>query len=559
MRRNARLRRIKIGGALLIVVLCVVAIVLAFVVSGAASPDTANGSSGPAGPASTTGPGSTGPTGTTTQVTGSRRAGTTPDNGIVQKGFVPSTLDVGVNRASGYQAPDTADAATLGARLDYEEAEAAFLKRATNAVGLAIGRAIERRASNGVVRWSEVRNFVRIESAHLEWLKGLMAPERLDAGRLSTLAAYTPDQRLALVRGWNAGARFRFENSILVLPRRKNTGPFGEFVYSSWTADKRTAEGTTVFLGGGGIPANGFTCIRCPSTGATTIPFGELGAKQIPDGVMDPGLGVRDGNVYRPPTNGEKPDHFADHSGAATLAGFPWKPYTSYRELIAQTASSGFKRTNFMNTGFVGVVVPSLFAVYLTPHYHGYHASTQSCHSGFGLFLSSRDAKTCFDDAYGDVVYGTCPDAAYVKCAKEKPYGATSTDRKAPCTTTQWMPGFGTDGTYVPGVLLMNDDVGSEWHVRPGDVLHREIVVACDKQTKIPSIKAPSVVSCCAAWNYAVFPHFGVVRSNPEPWSGDMPPTRDAVGNVACASRDAFVWYHRGLGIFVAFRSDVPK
>jgi hypothetical protein len=463
-RRNARLLRMKIGGVLLIVVLGVVAIVLAVVASGATSPAQApsQGSSSPAPSQGSSSPAAI-----------NRRSGATPSEtkgDTTQKGFVPSTLEVGVNRASGYQAPDTADAATLAARLDYEEAESAFAKRATNAAALAIGRAIERRASTGVVRWSQVLNiFPDIDRAHVEWLKGLMAPERLDAGKLSTLAAYTPAQRLALVRGWNAGARFRFESSILVLPRaRKNSDPFGEFVYSSWTADKRTASGLAVFLGGGGIPANGFACIRCPSTGATALPFGELGAKEIPDGVTDPGLGVRDGNVYRPPTSTDKPNHFTHHVGGASLAGFPWKPYAPYRDLIAQTANSGFKRTDLMNTGFVGVVVPSLFAVYLTPHYHGYHASTQSCHSGFGLFLSSRDAKTCFDEAYGDVVYGTCPDAAYVRCAKEKPYGATSSDRKAPCTTTRWMPGFGNDGVYVPGVLLMNDDVGSEWHVRPG-------------------------------------------------------------------------------------------
>ena len=490
---------------------------------------------------------------------------------------MPSTLDVGVNRASVYQAESTVDVATLAARLDYEEVEASAMKRATSAAALAAGRAIERRLGTGKAEWRSIINqFAGIDARHVAWLRGLMAPARLDAGKLDTLTAYTAAQRLALVRAWNDGARFVFVVPTdrsgltglveLVLPRAESTGlaataaaPFGEFAHSAWTADERTATGYSVYLGGAtSVPATGFACIRCPATTSTAIPFGERAATQIPDGVLEPGTGVRDAYAYRPPTDGTEPGHLRDHGGFPAVASFPWEPYESYAELIKKTAASGFKRTPFMNTAFVGVRVPSLFAVYLTPHYHGYHASTQSCHRGFGLFRASKDvAKSCFDAAYGGVVYGTCPDVPYVRCAKETPRGATSTDRKAPCTTTGWMPGFGADGQYAPGVLLMNDDVGSEWYVRPGDVVHKKIVRACDNATKMPVVKAPTVVNCCAAWNYAVFPHYGVVRSNHEPWSGDMPPTRDAVGDVACASREMFVEYHRSLGIFVAFRSDL--
>jgi hypothetical protein len=582
-----REKKLKLGGILFALFFVVGVVVVAILVAtraaaiGATGPGGANGPNGANG---AIGPGVTqGPSEDTNEndksVDPIRQLGLVggPVSGALSGAFVPSMLDVGVNRASVYQADDSVDVATLGARLDYEEAEAAATKRETNAAALAVGRAIERRIGDRVVEWGSVINqFSGIDPRHVAWLRGLMAPARLDAGKLDPLAGYTAAQRLALVRGWNAGARFRFlatdtgsasgsasdlaGRSDLVLPRAKKTsGPFGEFAHTTWTADARTANGYSVYMGTGGIPAKGFACIRCPDTGATAIPFGERTAKQIPDGVTDPGLGVRDAYVYRPPTNaGDAPGHLASHVGGAALMGFPWEPYESYAELIARTARSGFKRTKLLNTGFVEVRVPSLFAVYLTPHYHGYHASTQSCHRGFGLFRASKDVATsCFDAAYGGVVYGTCPDTAYVRCAKETPYGATSTQRKAPCTTTQWMPGFGPDGTYVPGVLLMNDDVGSEWLVRPGDVVHKKMVRSCDGKTLFPETKAPMVVSCCAAWNYAVFPHYGVVRSNPEPWSGDMPPTRDAVGNVACATRDLFVEYHRGLGIVVAFRSDL--
>lgn len=557
----------KLGGALFVVVLGVVGVIVAILIATREAPNGPSGPRGPQGPSGTSGTSGT-------QDDPIRKPPSALDGAVsaVDGGFVPSMLDVGVNRASVYQASSTVDVATLGARLDYEEAEATATKRETNAAALAVGRAIERRIGTRVVEWSSVINqFSGIDPTHVAWLRGLMAPARLDAGKLDPLTAYTAEQRLALVRGWNDGARFRFvgtdsglagrtDLTDLVLPRAKKTsGPFGEFEHSAWTADARTAQGYSVYMGGGVIPTTGFACIRCPDTGATAIPFAERAAKQIPDGVTDPGLGVRDAYAYRPPTSKyDAPDHLADHTGGAALAGFPWEPYEPYAELIARTARSGFKRTKLLNTEFVGVRVPSLFAVYLTPHYHGYHASTQSCHRGFGLFRASKDvAKTCFDSAYGGVVYGTCPDVPYVRCARETPYSATSANRKAPCTTTQWMPGFGPDGTYVPGVLLMNDDVGSEWLVRPGDVVHKKMVRSCDGKTLIPEVKAPVVVNCCAAWNYAVFPHYGVARSNPEPWSGDMPPTRDAVGDVACATRELFVEYHRGLGIVVAFRRDL--
>ena len=472
---------------------------------------------------------------------------------VVVGGFVPSTLDVGVSRAGASQAADTVSAATLGARLDYHEATED--RKSVEAEAISVGHAIERRAGAGTVSWIDERRINGVRAAHVDWLRGLAAPARLDAGRLDALTKYTPAQRLALVRSWNAGARFVFGPSTLALPRgpAARREPFGAFAHSAWTADARTSKGSA-FLGGMAVPALGFSCIRCPRTPATAFPIAVRAATEIPDGVLEPGLGIRDGYVYLPPTRSSMPSHFTRHSGFEAVSDFPWDPYEPYATLVEQTSTSGFKRTKLMNTEFERVHVPPLFAVYLTPHYHGYHASTQSCHRGFALFRSSAGAP-CFESARGGVVYGACPDVPYARCTKEVARGATSATTGAPCTTTQWMPGFGTDGAYVPGVLLLNDDAGSEWVVRTGDVVQKLPTTACDDRTIMLVTTAPAVVNCCAAWNYAVFPHYGVVRASAEPWSGDMPPTRDAVGDIACASRAAFVKYHRSLGIVVAFRS----
>jgi hypothetical protein len=173
--------------------------------------------------------------------------------------------------------------------------------------------------------------------------------------------------------------------------------------------------------------------------------------------------------------------------------------------------------------------------------------------------LSSDLYGACYSEAHGDVVYGTCESAKYPMCTKETAKSATSGFSGAPCTTTRWMPGFGKDGAYVPGVLLMNDDGGSEWAVSKGDLVQKasDLRMACDGRTLLSDVRVPTVVNCAAAWNYAVNPHYGVVRSHTHPWSGDQVPTLDAVGDVACASRPLFVSYHATLGIVVAFRSDL--
>ena len=154
------------------------------------------------------------------------------------------------------------------------------------------------------------------------------------------------------------------------------------------------------------------------------------------------------------------------------------------------------------------------------------------------------------------MVYGTCESAKYPMCTKETEKSAASGYSGAPCTTTGWMPGFGSDGAYVPGVLLMNDDAGSEWVVRRGDLLQKGngVVMACNKQPLLSDVRVPTVVNCAAAWNYAVCPHYGVVRSHTDPWSGDDVPILDAVGDVA-STLELFVPYHTTLGIVVTYRS----
>jgi hypothetical protein len=456
-----------------------------------------------------------------------------------------SVVDVGVDRATAAQTTES-NMADLRSRIDYEVVAAAAEKRTLDPSELAYARETARAMARGA----------RVDlGGQASLIRGAVRPARLDAGRLNALTMYTPAQRVAMVRLWNLGARFVFDTETVALPRA-TTGPlapFGRFRHTTWTADARTANGGG-YLGGG--KSGTFRCIRCPNlkTAATQTPLSVKTAKDIPDGVAEPGLTFRDGNVYMPPTSGSKPDHFSSHSANPGLATFPWEPYESYESLIVE---NDFKTTKLMNTDFARVTIPPLFAVYLTPHYHGYHASTQSCHRGFGLFKSSRQYGACFAEAYDGVVYGTCDNAKYPMCAKETAKSASSGYSGAPCTTTGWMPGFGADGVYVPGVLLMNDDAGSEWVVRAGDVVSKRDVMACDKRTMLSSVRAPSVVNCAAAWNYAVCPHYGVVRSHTDPWSGDQAPILDAVGDVACASRELFVSYHATLGIIVTFRSDL--
>ena len=298
-------------------------------------------------------------------------------------------MKVGVSRATAEQT-NNSNMADLRSRIDYEEATQKRDPREMAEV-----RAISRSLSRNAVL--NLDSYDRIK-----WLRGAVSPARLDVGLLGPLAKYTATQRVAMVRSWNLGARFVFKEETVALPRATTNGAFGSFTHTLWTADARTANGD-VYLGG---KSGTFRCIRCPKTDATQIPINVKSAKDIPNGVAEPGLTLRDGNVYMPPTKDSKPNHFDSHSARALIPGFPWLPYETYESLIVE---NDFKRTSLMNTKFDYVVIPPLFAVYLTPHYHGYHASTQSCHRGFGLFKSSSEYGACFKEAYGDVVYGKRP------------------------------------------------------------------------------------------------------------------------------------------------------
>lgn len=477
-------------------------------------------------------------------------------------GFVASTVDVAVGRVAVAQDHATVvSSALVDARLDYD---AVAGKPPVDHATASLARAIARRNVSFV--WSVVG--ATYGDPLVKSLRSLATPTRPSAERSAALCAYTPRQRHALVRAWNLGARFAFGGATaptLILPRtRHDGGPFHAFVHSAWMADERTARGD-VYLGGKQTPAGGFKCIRCPSSSATVLPIEKKPADDIPEGAVDPGSNFRDKYVYATMyrsgvNNGSVPKWVDRHitsrndSAVAYIGSHHWDTVDYAAEASAE---SDFKKTGLKNTEFRSVTIPPLFAAYVTHHYHGYHASTQSCHRGFGLFKSVSGVQGyCLDSAYGGVVYGTCEYLKYPACVKETEF--SHSDTRAPCTTTQWMPGFDPDGLYRPGVLLMNDDAGSEWPLRPDDVVSKTPVVLCGRSASVVTgVSVPRFVNCVAAWNYAVHPQYGVVRSHADPWSGDLPPTRDAVGDVACASRELFVKYHAMLGIVVVFRSDL--
>jgi hypothetical protein len=554
--------RIRKRALLLLFVLVLVTsvvVVLFLALSPKSAASAAQGTVGPQGPQGTQGPparsSATGANGTRTD----GPVGANGANGDSVQGLVSSVMSVGVSRATEEQT-DNSNMADLRSRIDYAEVAAAAAKKPLDPSELAYVRALARKG-------------VPIDLDAVSWLRGALSPARLDAAQLGGLASYTALQRVAMVRSWNKGARFVFKTETVALPRTGAVGPqgavgaygpqsvkgataskrvaFGNFRHTLWTADARTAQGDVYLVGKSGT----FKCIRCPKTDATQIPITVKSATDIPDGVAEPGLTFRDANVYMPPTRDSKPKHFDRHSASPYLANFPWKAYEPYESLIVE---NDFKLTSLMNTEFDYVIIPPFFAVYLTPHYHGYHASTQSCHRGFGLFLSSAQYGACYAEAHGDVVYGTCDKAKYPMCTKETEKSATSGFSGAPCTTTGWMPGFGKDGAYVPGVLLMNDDAGSEWLVRRGDLLQKgnTVVMACNKQPLLSNVRVPTVVNCAAAWNYATCPHYGIVRSHTDPWSGDQVPILDAVGDIA-STKELFEPYHTTLGIVVTYRSSL--
>ncbi len=233
-------------------------------------------------------------------------------------------------------------------------------------------------------------------------------------------------------------------------------------------------------------------------------------------------------------------------------AGFPWAPYAKYDPGATgdwgwnpfKVVRSGGPAVSLFNTELRSVVIAPGFAVYVTPHYHGYHASQRTCHGGLPRL-------------------GGVPGES----ARETP--AVNVEQ---CRVGSWTP----QKLQVPkqfvdlaageepvGLVLVNDDLGSAWHVAAGDVL---VPIKIDLSNRGYATSAetsafPALVNCLAAWNYCAFPRHWLQRGSTDPDSGDAPPTADVVagaGNNVRAPTDSvtdFVAHSASLGALTVFRT----
>ena len=231
---------------------------------------------------------------------------------------------------------------------------------------------------------------------------------------------------------------------------------------------------------------------------------------------------------------------------AAGPTTFPWAPHVPYDARLGTGggtfAESPFLASPFRNTECTRVVVAPGFAVYVTPHYHGYHASTRTCHHGLPRLQSVPRAA-------GGVGNGEVVHVEQCRVGSWTPQRAAFKDAVV--------------GEEPYGFVLVNDDLGSAWEVARGDMLvpvvldesHRDFAVGARQQ------RFPDLVNCVAAWNYAQFPRHWLQRANVDPSSGDALPTHDVVAgadnNVRSPTDSVtdFVAHNTSLGALTVFRT----
>lgn len=231
--------------------------------------------------------------------------------------------------------------------------------------------------------------------------------------------------------------------------------------------------------------------------------------------------------------------------GAGNFAFAPYEPYRS-----DGPPGNPFKAGSARNTELGSVTIAPGFAVYVTPHYHGFHASQRSCHHGLRRMSSEPDAG------------GSDRRSVHVE----------------QCRVGSWTPQKLQGGAFVDvdaeplGLVLVNDDLASAWTVERGDVL---AVVALDTSGKGSAAAVrehvfPPLVNCLAAWNYCAFPDHWLQRAHTDPASGDKVPELDVVAgpernNVGATNADVgdFIAHNWKLGALTVFRTqrifDPPK
>jgi hypothetical protein len=357
-------------------------------------------------------------------------------------------------------------------------------------------------------------------------------------------------------------------------PTKRHVASHFPFQHAFWPSDRLTASGKTVVTrdGDGNVIASvPRSCLRCPSDPAlrsavesesttcryapydvdknkevqpafqkciskghsewkahSNTPSGSYyetdGSVTFLHGVfLDDGLTNLSSSFAR-----EKVRVCASTSGWSNVNGFfPWAPFTPYSPNPRTLPWNPFRVTRMngppvqiFNDLVRGVRIPPGFAVYVTPHYHGFHASAHTCHHGIPHLRGVPGTKSLIASSTSPGFFThelQCRVASWTPHLKEHPK-----DEPEP------------NYTETPGIILINDDLGSSWFVSPGDNLNEagEFMIHKGKAVQGKSdLFFPTHVNCIAAWNFFAYPRHWLQRGNADPNDGDSIPAFDAVAS----------------------------
>jgi hypothetical protein len=465
--------------------------------------------------------------------------------------------------------------------------------------------------------WGGVQAMFRLTAEELGVLKAAVAPlEDAHASARSRWRDLPASLRLRLIEQWNVGALFTFAESelgpaslALRLPKQTPGGsaPYAmvashfPFQHTFWPSDRVTATGRNVATRdadgnyGAAVPR---ACLRCPSaspslrsaveTESVACPYDAAEGASKPEWRRclaaahsqwkdHPTAAAGDGSYYEDGgavafLHGV---HLADgltetgtgardrvrvcdaKRGWSNTDGFPWAAYRPYSNDPPppmtwnpfRVTGAGGRSVRLFNDLLRGVHIPPGYAVYVTPHYHGFHASGKTCHHGIPHVRGTPGAAGVLDPTKSDEPFFAhvlqCRSASWTPHLKEHPRGPEP------------------HASQTPGVLLVNDDLGSVWTVEPGDNLNDagELrFVSGGKAEAKADLFFPSHVNCVAAWNFFAYPRHWLQRSNLDPYDGDAIPAFDAVAlhnNVRATSDSllAFFEHSRSLNVRVVLRT----
>ena len=466
--------------------------------------------------------------------------------------------------------------------------------------------------------WSGVQAMFRLTPEEVAVLKAAVAPldGRVATGARSRWRDLPAALRLQLIERWNEGARLAFAETefgpaslVLLLPKHTGGGHSDPmrvashfpFQHAFWPSDRVSALGRNVATRdadgafGAAVPR---TCLRCPSSAARSAvetervacgfhPAPHEGAARclarahsqwrdhpsVADGsyyedgesvAFIHGVRLADGMTNLPDGTTRERVRLCDpkHGGGWSNidgASFPWTAHAPYSSdppppmtwnPFRTTAPTGNRPVRIFNDLLRSVEIPPGFAVYVTPHYHGFHASVRTCHHGVPHVRGTPGARSVLDPSVEPFFTHVlqCRSSSWAPHLKEHPR-----DKPEP------------QASETPGVILVNDDLGSAWRVEPGDNLNDagELKVFAGGKAQFKAdLYFPSHVNCVAAWNFYAYPRHWLQRSNEGPYDGDALPAFDAVAsdahnNVRATSDSlaAFFEHSRSLNVRVVLRT----